>query len=135
MENITIDSGIREYAINGGGVLRFNPSDPGLYARFLEAEQELKDMENALHSQAQDKNTPEDMLRLTADTDKALKALLEKIFPGNDFHKALGGVSLLAMGGNGQRVIANLLEALEEILTQGAESFAEKQAAAIRGGQ
>lgn len=135
MESITIDSGIREYGISGGGVLRFNPCDPNLYARFLEAEGELKDMETALHSQAQDKNTPEDMLRLTAETDKALKALLEKIFPGNDFHKALGGVSLLAMGANGKRVIANLLEALEEILTRGAESFAQSHADALRGSQ
>ena len=131
MENITIDSGIREYAITGGGALRFNPCDPNLYARFLEAEGELKDMETALQQQAEGEKTPEEMLRLTAQTDRELKALLERIFPGNDFHKALGGVSLLAMGCNGKRVITNLLAALEEILTQGAESFAESRAAAI----
>lgn len=33
MEQLTIDTGLREYAVNGGpehggGVLRFNPSDP-----------------------------------------------------------------------------------------------------------
>ena len=133
MQSITIDSGIKEYEITGGGVLRFNPCDPGLYARFLDAENRLKDMEKELQQQAKDTTAAEDLLRLTARTDTELKALLGEIFTGNDFHKALGGVSLLAMGGNGKRVIANLLEALEEILTQGAEGFARQQAAAIRG--
>lgn len=35
MEQLTIDTGLREYAVNGGpehggGVLRFNPSDPNV---------------------------------------------------------------------------------------------------------
>lgn len=39
MEQLTIDTGLREYAVNGGsehggGVLRFNPSDPNVYSRF-----------------------------------------------------------------------------------------------------
>ena len=35
MEKLTFDSGIRSYRA-GAGVLRFNPSDPNLYARFLQ---------------------------------------------------------------------------------------------------
>ena len=39
MEQLTIDTGLREYAVNGGlehggGVLRFNPSDPMFTAVF-----------------------------------------------------------------------------------------------------
>ena len=37
MQELNIDTGVREYRINGGGVLRFNPSDPNVYSRFLQA--------------------------------------------------------------------------------------------------
>ena len=37
MENIQFDSGVKQYRINGGGVLRFHPGDPNLYRRFQEA--------------------------------------------------------------------------------------------------
>ena len=30
MEKIQFDSGMKEYRINGKGVLRFNPADPNL---------------------------------------------------------------------------------------------------------
>ena len=35
MQALSIDTGIQEFQINGGGVLRFNPSDPNLYGRFF----------------------------------------------------------------------------------------------------
>ena len=31
---LSIDTGIQEFQINNGGVLRFNPSDPNVYNRF-----------------------------------------------------------------------------------------------------
>ena len=31
MEKLSFDTGIREYDVNGNGVLRFNPSDPNVY--------------------------------------------------------------------------------------------------------
>ena len=42
MEKIQFDSGVRSYRINGGGILRFNPGDPNLYSRFLEAGEKLQ---------------------------------------------------------------------------------------------
>ena len=46
MEQLTIDTGLREYAVNGGsehggGVLRFNPSDPNVYSRFCTLQNQL----------------------------------------------------------------------------------------------
>ena len=40
---LNIDTGVREYEINGGeanggGTLRFNPADPNVYERFLRAQ-------------------------------------------------------------------------------------------------
>ena len=35
MQNLTIDTGMQEFCVNGRGVLRFNPADPNLYHRFF----------------------------------------------------------------------------------------------------
>ena len=51
----------------------------------------------------------------------------KKVF-GNDFDKILGGVNLLAVADNGQRVVTNLMEALQPILTAGAERCATQTA-------
>ena len=54
MDKIQFDSGVRAYRINGGGILRFNPGDPNLYARFLEAVEKLRAVEQELTRQAED---------------------------------------------------------------------------------
>ena len=52
MEKISFDSGIKSFKINGNGVLRFNPSDPNVYARFLEAGDKMQEVEKALAEEA-----------------------------------------------------------------------------------
>lgn len=136
MQNIILDTGVEEFSFAGGGALRFNPCDPNLYARFMEAEKDMQALEDELNQAAGDGSTPETVIRLSHEADKRAKALLSRVFgAGNDFDQILGGVSLLAMAGNGQRVIANLMDVLEGILTEGAARFAREKADAIRAQQ
>lgn len=136
MKKLNFDTGVEEYRLQGGGVLRFNPADPNLYARFLEAEAELKQMESRLSAKAaQGEDTGAAVIDLLGQADREIKALLNRVFLGNDFDKALGGVNLLAMTGNGERVVTNLFAALEEILTAGAERFADAQVERLRCGE
>jgi hypothetical protein len=132
MKNITLDTGVEEFSFAGGGVLRFNPSDPNLYCRFLEAEEKLKALETQLQDMA--KQQPEHApVALSREADKKAKALLGWVFgTENDFDKVLNGVSLFAMAGNGQRVVTNLFNTLEAILTEGAARFAAEKAESIR---
>lgn len=133
MKNLNFDSGVEEYRLQGGGVLRFNPADPNLYARFLEAEGQLKEIEGRLHAQASGmEDTAASVMDLLGQADREVKALLNRVFTGNDFDKALGGVNLLAVAGNGERVVTNLFAALEEILAAGAERFADAQVEKLR---
>ena len=53
MEKIQFDSGIRAYRINGGATMRFNPADPNLYARFLEAGEKMGEIEKTLQKSMQ----------------------------------------------------------------------------------
>ena len=123
MEKLTFDNGMKSYRINGGGVLRFNPADPNVYARFLEGAKTLQAMEAELSAGA----SPVSAL---AEADRKMKQVLNGIFGGeNDFEALLEGVNLLAVAGNGERVVTNLFAALEPILTDGARRCAEDKTA------
>ena len=133
MEKIQFDAGQRSYRINGGGILRFNPGDPNLYARFMEAVEKLQAVETELMQQGESAQG-EDIVKLMGSADEKMKSILNWVFGGdNDFHKLLGGVNLLAVAENGQRVVTNLMEALQPVLVKGAEECArEKSEAAVK---
>lgn len=100
MEQLTIDTGLREYAVNGGpehggGVLRFNPSDPNVYSRFCTLQNQLQELEQQVQAQSP---TGTDAIQLLAQADQRAKGLLAEVFgPGNDFDAMLGGTNLLAV--------------------------------------
>ncbi len=129
METIKLDSGMRSYRIGEGGILRFNPADPNLYARFMACADKLQAIEKELMEKA--KALPEEKsaaLQLMEEADRKLKGMLSWVFGAhNDFTEILGGVSLLARGQNGQRVIVNLLSALQPIMEKGAQACAREE--------
>lgn len=130
MEKIRFDSGIREFQLGEGGVLRFNPCDPNLYVRFLEAAEKIKAIEESMAEQA--KALPENdgaaVVKLLQQADTQMKQTLNWVFgDSTDFDKLLGGVNLLAMGVNGERVVSNLFAALQPVLLDGARKSAAQQ--------
>ena len=132
MEKIQFDSGVRSYRINGGGILRFNPGDPNLYSRFLEAVEKLQEAEKDLTRQAETAQA-QDIVKLMTQADEKMKNILGWVFgESNDFHKLLGGVNLLAVADNGERVVTNLFAALEPVLVEGAKRCAGQQAEKAR---
>lgn len=131
MEKIQFDNGIKEYKLNGAGVLRFNPGDPNLYARFMEAADKIQALEKELAGQAQADGAA--VVQLLRTADQKMKETLSWVFgEENDFDKLLHGVNLLAVAGNGERVVTNLFAALQPVLVAGAQAVArEKTAEAV----
>lgn len=135
MEKLVFDSGIKEYKLGSGGVLRFNPSDPNVYARFMDAMDKIRVVETDLVEKAKELEQVEKqeesgaaVLRIMRDADRDTKKILSEVFGAdNDFEKILGGVNVLAVAGNGERVITNLLAALQPIMVQGAEACAKQR--------
>lgn len=126
MEKIQFDSGVRSYRVNGG-ILRFNPSDPNLYTRFLEAVEKLQKVEEELTLQA-DAAQGAEIIKVMTAADEKMKGILNWVFGGdNDFCKLLGGVNLLAVAENGERVVTNLFAALEPVMIAGAKRCAGEQ--------
>ncbi len=132
MEQLNFDSGIREYKINNNGVLRFNPGDPNVYARFMEASEKIQAVEKMMESKMKALGDSETdgaaVLQILAEADKQMKEILNWVFgKGNDFDEILEGVNLMAVATNGERVVTNLLNALLPIIHEGAENCAKQQ--------
>lgn len=130
MEKLTLDFGIREFEINGSGVLRFNPGDPNVYSRLMNALDKIKGVEKWLVEQSKDvpQNDGAAVLGLMAQADEKMKDILAWVFGrDNDFDKILCGVNLMAVCTNGERAVTNLLNALTPIIQEGAESCARQQ--------
>lgn len=126
MEKLNLDTGVVTYRIPGYGTLRFNPADPNLYGRFYEAQERFAALEQELA------NTPGEPVALMRTADEKLKALLGWMLGGdNDLDKALGGVSLLAVCGNGRTLAANLMDALQQVLEAGAARLVQSKAASL----
>ena len=138
MEKLIFDSGVKEYQLGNGGILRFNPSDPNVYARFMAAkdklpaiEKELVDKAKALEQSDGSEPNGTEVLKLMEEADQKVKKLLNEVFGGsNNFNEILGGVNLLAVADNGERVITNLLVALQPIMVSGAEKCAQQKVGA-----
>lgn len=79
MEKIQFDSGVRSYRINGAGVLRFNPGDPNLYSRFLEAVEKLKAVEAELTEHAEAVQG-EEIVKMMTRADEKMKGILSWVF-------------------------------------------------------
>ena len=134
MDNIIFDSGMRSFCINDSGVLRFNPSDPNVYARFMDAVEKIKSVESEQAEKAKQvdlnaESAPEEILRIMSETDKKIKGILNNVFGnGNDFDELLEGVNLVAVATNGERVISNLIDALLPIMEAGAKACVQTEA-------
>ena len=131
MEKIVFDSGVREYKLGNLGVLRFHPGDPNLYARFMEAAEKMKTIEEELVQQAkalESEDAGGAVVNLLREADRKMKQTLNWVFGHDtDFDQLLGGVNLLAVGANGERVATNLFDALQPILLAGAQGCVKAQ--------
>ena len=128
MEKLIFDTGVREFDVNGA-VLRFNPSDPNVYARFVAAAEKLMQVESQMV--AEGNAAGEDggaVLRAMEKADRQVKDILADVFgPGNDFNAIFGGINAMAVGANGERVLTNFLYCVGPVLEAGARRCAEEQ--------
>lgn len=129
-KKILFDDGVREYEVNGNGILRFHPGDPNLYHRFQQLTQDVDAMKEEALSRSGSIRDGFSAVELLAEYDGKVKEKLAYVFGGeNDFDKLLGGVNVMAPAGNGQLVVTNLIRALHPILEEGIKAYAKLEAA------
>lgn len=139
MQNIKFDSGVQEFQINGGGVLRFNPSDLNVYSRFMDAIEDIRKVEQVMQEKIRGMSaagTGAGFLQIANEADKEVKKILQNVFgKQNDFDEIFCGANVLTVTGNGEMVLTNFLNALKPIIEDGARSFARAQAEAVKKNQ
>ena len=141
MKKLQIDFGIEEFEIGNGKVLRFNPSDINVYNRLMEAQEKILAIEERLVKKAGElpqEGAGEQIIKLLAEADAEMKAVLQEIFGGsNDFESLFEGVNLMTPASNGERVITNFLVAITPIIEEGskkaARDLAKANADSIKG--
>lgn len=140
-KTLQFDDGLLRLDINGNGILTFNPSDFNVYQRFFGLLKELPELEKRYAVQVEQPGSEDDSFALAGreldrarELDREIKDKLGAAFGlGNDFDALLGGVNLMAVGNNGQRVITNLLNALAPYIEEGARRHQQEAAeAALR---
>ena len=133
MQKLNFDLGLKEYEI-GGGVLRFNPGDPNVYARFAQAGEKLTAVEEQLVAKANeygDDVPGEVVLTLMSEADQEVKKILTWIFGDhNDFNAIFCGTNVKGVGSNGERVITNFIHAIQPVVEAGAKKCADQQVSA-----
>lgn len=137
---LNFDDGLLRLEINDNGTLVFNPTDMNVYERFVALAQELPELEKqyeveveAASEDASDLELVGKELARAKEIDALIKGKLNVVFGGgNDFDKLLGGVNLMAFGGNGERVITNLLDALTPYIEDGVKRHTDAAIAAAK---
>ena len=119
MEKLVFSTGIEEFSLENGCVLRVNPRDPSVLGRFLELEEKFSNL----------KPRGQTLGEKWADADSRCRQMLAEVFPGNDFFQLLGPGNCLAMCENGVSVMGNFLVAVEGILERGVRSVMEEAVA------
>ena len=108
--SISIDLGLKSYTIedaegNEVGVIRFNPSDPGLLARWEEASEQMRELTKEPVTDAAG----------IAELDKRIKEQMDYAFGTPVSEVLFQSVSSLAMCANGKMVLENVLSACENL--------------------
>ena len=105
MKQLSIDTGVEEFCINGKGVLRFNPSDPNLYHRFFALGPRAgrpgpgTGRKKRRHAR---RGRPGGLCPAGGLRRPASRRCWGRFSgPENDFDKALGGVNLAGVAANG----------------------------------
>lgn len=133
MKKLIFDTGIEEYEINGGKILRFNPADINIYNRLINAKDKIVQIESQMVEKAKaasDEKMGETVVALLAEADAEMKKLLGEVFGGvNDFNDIFEGVNVMSVAKNGERIITNFLVSVTPILAAGAKRTAREQSA------
>lgn len=126
---ITFDTGIKNFEINGNAILKFNPSDPNLYARFKKMTNEITLIESEFNAQREKIDDAGETIDLLESYDSKIKQLLNFVFGDfNSFDSIFEGVNVMAISSNGEMIISNFLNAIYPIIEDGARKYAKLEA-------
>lgn len=122
MEKLTFDTGIKEYEVNGGEILRFNPSDSAFVGKLFNAFDSLDKKQEIYRAQIDSMKDKREIFEIAHKQDIEMRTIIDGVF-GPICDSLFGDMNVYAMA-DGLPVWCNfLLAIIDEVDT----SFAREQ--------
>ena len=127
MAVLNINLGLKSYEIcdtdgNTVGVIRFNPSDPGMVSRWKEVQEFINGFDEKEY------NAPEKI----GEADRAIKEKFNYAFGADVSSVLFQNVSSLALCEDGRMVLENVLEAVQPIIEEAMKVAHKNSEARVR---
>lgn len=118
---ISIDSGLKSYDIldpdgNLTGTIRFNPGDPGIPARWKQAEADIQALQGHTRQLCQEVTTTEEQAKIILDADAKVKSCIDYAMGAPVSEVLFGGQSCFGICADGQMVLEHVLNSLEPVI-------------------
>ncbi len=111
MKELSFDSGVVSYSLNGKCEVSFNPADHSFVERFYDTFDKLGDIQESYAKKADEMQDPKDAFGLAQQRDKEMQQALDGLFSMPVCDAVFEGMSLCAFA-NGFPVWLNLMLAI-----------------------
>lgn len=111
MLELNIDTGLKEYNINGKCTVLFNPTDPNFIERIFNAFDDLDAKHEEYNKAIQKENDGKKLFELAREMDKEMRATIDSVFGCEVCGPVFGDVSVYAAS-DGLPLWANLMVAV-----------------------
>lgn len=130
-KSVVIDLGYQSYEIKNPdgevvGVIRINPSDPGLAGRWQKAEDVMERCRAQVEAELAAGKSEVDVWPLALEASDKIKNAIDYAFGSKVSDIFFGGNSAFALTQSGKTVLENVLDALAPILQNAIETAAKK---------
>lgn len=114
MKNLNINTGIKEYSINGdeSKILRINTTDMNILSRISKAEKELKKIAESCNNVTEDK-----AIEMLSELDTKVREQIDYIFDGKVSDIIFGNINCISAAG-GKPIFENFLDAVLPVIKE-----------------
>lgn len=130
-ESVVIDLGYQTYEIKAPdgevvGVIRINPSDPGLAGRWQKAEEEMERCRAQIEAETAAGKSEIEIWPLALEASDKIKNAIDYAFGSKVSDVFFGGNSAFAFTKSGKMVLENVLDAIAPIMQKAMQTAAKK---------
>ena len=117
------DDGLRTYELPNGKTIRFNPTDPNIYKRCVEAFENAKKLEDELRAQKIDLDTDgkpkqDTAIEIMQQMDAEIRKLTDYALNAEVSEAVYGQQSVFALVANGEYLFISFLDCIAKLATQ-----------------
>ena len=131
MKNLTFDSGMNEYDLNGKVTVKFNPTDVSFLEKLSDSFAYLDLIQEEVKQSKEEVTDEKDVYNLAKNLDSKMREIINALF-GTDVCTPLFGEMNLFASAGGLPVWANLMLAIAEEVQTSMQGELEQREARIR---